>query len=134
MNPGEELPRHLCKIQARLLMLLIAGRIQAARPLVAEIRNEVGDYGYAVLATLPRQLHSPTHLFSRLNPAAIEVSPSHPVAVGRGRKMRAIDFNAGKLLVSVSVDVSRTGTERASLGGGSISGVATATIPRMSRG
>ena len=46
----------------------------------------------------------PNSVFARrLHVTAVEVSPGHPVAVGRSRKIRTVDFKAGELFVLVPV-------------------------------
>lgn len=88
-----------------MLMAPILRGIWATRPLMAEVRNEVGEDRHPVFAVLPGKLHAPIHLLSRLNPTAVKVSPSYPIPMGRRRKIWTISFKTGKLLVAIAVDV-----------------------------
>ncbi len=65
-----------------MLAVPVRGGIGATRPLVAEVRNEVGDYRNTVFAVLPEKLHAPIHFLSRLKLTAVEVSPRYPIPWG----------------------------------------------------
>ena len=72
---------------------------------MAEVGDEVGEYGYAILAMLPTELYAPIHLLRCLSLTTIEISPCDSVDVWRRRKIRTIDFEAGELLVLVAVNI-----------------------------
>jgi hypothetical protein len=58
-----------------------------------------------LVAALPGKLHTPILLLGGLNSAAVEVSPGDPITVGSSGEIGAVDFEAGKLLVVIAVNI-----------------------------
>ena len=75
-------------------MLRIPGVVGASQPFMAEIANEISDDLNVVFAAFPIEFYAPVCLASALQVTAIEISPGHPVAVGGGSKIGAIDLEA----------------------------------------